>query len=159
MTRRIAQRLQDAGLLPAALPTPVASYLPFVVSGDIVAVSGILPTQSGNLIATGRVGESVSLETAQECARQCAINLLTALARVEDETGRQVTRILRISGFVASAPDFTDQHKVMNGASDFIVNLLGDDFRHSREAVGVVSLPLNAPVEISAWAMLSPDSD
>jgi enamine deaminase RidA (YjgF/YER057c/UK114 family) len=155
MTHRIAQKLQDAGLLSTAPPMPLASYLPFVVSGDVVAISGVLPTRSGNLMATGRVGESVSPELAYECARQCAINLLTALSRAEDETGRRVSRVLRITGFVASAPGFTDQHKVLNGASDFIVSILGDDGRHSREAVGVLSLPLNAPVEVSAWAALA----
>lgn len=154
----ISQKLREAGMSVGPAPTPVASYLPYVVSGNMVAVSGVLPTKSGELVATGRVGESVTLETAIECAQQCAENLLAALARAEEESGRSVSRILRITGFVASAPAFTDQHKVMNGASDFIVRILGDNGKHTREVVGVQALPLNAPVEISAWAILTPSS-
>ncbi|MHA2620529.1 MAG: RidA family protein [bacterium JZ-2024 1] len=158
MKSAIAEKLARAGFPIAVTPAPLASYLPFVVSGDLVAVSGVLPMESGQLIATGTVGDSVSEETAQKCAQQCALHLLALLARAEEETGRRVVRILRVTGFVASAPEFSNQHRVLNGASDFIVRVLGDEGRHSREAVGVQALPLNAPVEISAWAVLAPPS-
>lgn len=150
MTGRVESRLAELGLV---LPTPavaVANYLPFVVSGSLVFVSGQLPLVDGKVTVTGRLGAEVSLEDGQSAARQCAVNLLAQARAAAGGDLDRVTRLIRLGGFVASTPDFTDQPKVVNGASDLMVAVLGDAGRHSRAAVGVASLPLNAAVEIEA---------
>jgi len=150
MTGRVDSRLAELGLI---LPTPaasVANYLPFVVSGSLVFVSGQLPLVDGKVAVTGRLGADVSLEDGQEAARLCAINLLAQARAAAGGNLDRITRLVRLGGFVASTPDFTDQPKVVNGASDLMVTVLGDAGRHSRAAVGVASLPLNAAVEIEA---------
>jgi enamine deaminase RidA (YjgF/YER057c/UK114 family) len=134
--------------LPPA-PKPVASYVPAVTaaSGVPVLVSGQLPFKDGRLMATGAVPEPVSVETAQACARQCVLNGLAAL-RAEIRDLSRLRRVLRLGVFVQCPPGFADQPKVANGASDLLVELLGDAGRHARAAVGVSALPLDAPVEI-----------
>ncbi|CCG40455.1 RidA family protein [Magnetospirillum molischianum] len=150
MTGRIESRLAELGV---ALPTPaaaVANYLPFVTSGSLVFVSGQLPLVDGKVTVSGHLGADVSLEDGQSAARQCAINLLSQARLAAGGDLDRVKRLVRLGGFVASTPDFTDQPKVINGASDLMVAVLGDAGRHSRAAVGVASLPLNAAVEIEA---------
>jgi len=150
MTGRVDSRLAELGLV---LPTPaaaVANYLPFVISGSLVFVSGQLPLVDGKVTVTGRLGAEVGLEEGQQAARQCAINLLAQARAAAGGDLDRVTRLVRLGGFVASTPDFTDQPKIVNGASDLMVAVLGDAGRHSRAAVGVASLPLNAAVEIEA---------
>jgi enamine deaminase RidA (YjgF/YER057c/UK114 family) len=150
MTGRVDSRLAELGLV---LPTPaaaVANYLPYVISGSLVFVSGQLPLVDGKVTVTGRLGADVSLEDGQKAARQCAINLLAQARAAAGGDLDRVTRLVRLGGFVASTPDFTDQPKIVNGASDLMVEVLGDAGRHSRAAVGVASLPLNAAVEIEA---------
>lgn len=141
--------LKNQGLTLPKAPPPVASYVPAVSihSGSMVFISGQLPFRDGQLMAAGLVGEHVSIEEAQRCAAQCALNGLAAL---EQEIGdlRRVRRVVRLGGFVACAPGFGDQPKVINGASDLLAKLMHDDGKHARAAVGVSSLPLNAPVEI-----------
>jgi len=141
------QRLRDMGLELPPAPKPVGAYIPAVRTGNLVFVSGQLPMKGGALMATGHVGAEVSLEAAQGCARQAALN---ALAVVAAEAGglANVARVVRLTGHVASAPGFTDQALVMNAASELVGACLGDAGRHSRAALGAAELPLGSPVEL-----------
>lgn len=131
--------------LPEVVP-PVASYLPAVRSGQHVYVSGQLPMAEGKLLATGKVGADVSADQAKELAQQCALN---ALAAINSLVGlEQIVKVVKVTGFVASAPGFTGQPGVINGASDFFGAVFGEAGRHARSAVGVAELPLDAPVEV-----------
>ena len=140
-------QLRTLGLELPPAPKPVGAYVPAVRTGNLVFVSGQLPLKDGKLIATGHVGREVTLEQAQACARQAALN---ALAVVAAETGglQKVTRIVRLTGHVASAPGFTDQAKVLNAASELLAQVFGDAGRHSRAALGPAELPLGSPVEL-----------
>ena len=147
MSDIFAARLADLGL---TLPTPamaVANYVPFVISGSLVFVSGQLPLENGTLSVSGRLGADIGIEDGVRAARLCGLNLLAQAAAAAGGL-HNVRRVVRLTAFVASAPDFTDQPKVVNGASDLMVAVLGDAGRHARAAVGVASLPLNASVEI-----------
>ena len=141
-TRKLAQ----LGLeLPTVVP-PVANYAPAVRTGAFVYTSGQLPMAEGELVATGKVGAAVSPEQATELARTCALN---ALAAVDGLVGiDSVVRIVKVVGFVASAPGFNGQPAVLNGASDVLGEIFGDAGVHARSAVGVSELPLDAPVEV-----------
>lgn len=147
----ISQRLAELGIELPAVAAPVASYVPAVKVGNQVWTSGQLPFIEGKLPATGKVdhghgGGNVSAADAQKYARQAALN---ALAAVDALVGiDKVTRVLKIVGFVASAPDFDQQPAVVNGASDLIGEIFGEAGAHARSAVGVAELPLNSPVEI-----------
>jgi enamine deaminase RidA (YjgF/YER057c/UK114 family) len=139
--------LRAAGLdLPPA-PKPIGAYIRAVRTGNLLFVSGQLPLKDGKLMATGHVGREVTLEQAQACARQAALN---ALAVVAAETGglAKVTRVVRLTGHVASAPGFTDQAKVLNAASELLTQIFGDAGLHSRAALGAAELPLGSPVEL-----------
>ncbi|WP_017606900.1 RidA family protein [Nocardiopsis alkaliphila] len=141
------ERIAELGLtLPEVVP-PVASYRPTVRSGDHVYVSGQLPFVEGELPTTGKVGAEVDAQAAQELAAVCALN---AIAAVRAEIGdlSKVVRIVKVGGFVASDPDFTGHPGVINGASDLLGEVFGEAGVHARAAVGVASLPLNAPVEV-----------
>lgn len=143
----IAQRLEELGLtLPSVVP-PVASYVPAVSANGFAYTSGQLPMVDGAMPHIGKVGAEVSPEDAQADARQCALN---ALAAIEAEIGSldRVTRVVKVVGFVASAEGFRGQPGVVNGASDLLGEVFGDDGRHARSAVGVAELPLGAPVEV-----------
>lgn len=142
----VEERLAELGLEVPEVARPVASYVPAVRSGNHVFTSGQLPMRSGELITTGKVGAEVSVEDAVECARQCALNALAAI-RAEVPLD-QVSRIVKLVVFVASAPDFTGQPGVANGASELVGDVFGDAGRHARSAVGVAVLPLDAPVEV-----------
>ncbi len=145
------ERLAELGLtLPEVVP-PLAAYVPAVRSGDHVHTSGQLPIVDGKLVATGKVGAEVDVQDAYELARVCALN---ALAAVASEAGglSNIVRIVKVVGFVASAPGFTGQPQVVNGASDLLAAVLGDAGRHARSAVGVAVLPLDAPVEVEVIA-------
>lgn len=149
MSQTIEESLAAMGITIPEATAPAANYLPYTRSGNLLFTSGQLPFRDGALTATGIVGANVSLEQGQEAARWCAVNILSqARAALGDLDA--IRRIVKISVFVASAPDFTSQHLVANGASDFLVEVLGDDGRHARSAVGMACLPLNAPVEIEA---------
>jgi enamine deaminase RidA (YjgF/YER057c/UK114 family) len=141
------ERITELGIELPALPKPLGAYVPFVRTGNLVYLSGMLPLKNGKLIHTGRVGETVSLEDAIACARLAAINALAVLKSAADSFDR-VKRCVKISGFVASAQDFFDQPKVINGASELIAEVFGAVGLHARAAVGVNTLPLNSPVEI-----------
>ena len=140
-------RLAELGIaIPDVVP-PVAAYVPAVVTGRYVYTSGQLPMRDGVMMAEGLVGSDVDPETAKECARQSAINALAAAQAVIGSLDR-VTRVVKVVGFVASAPGFTGQPGVINGASEMLLDVFGDAGRHARSAVGVAGLPLNAPVEV-----------
>lgn len=143
----IDARLSELGLTIPGVVTPVAAYVPAVVSGNLVFTSGQLPMRDGALLATGKVGADVSAELATELAAVCILNALAAAHSVIGSLDR-VTRIVKVTGFVASAPDFSGQPGVVNGASHLLGDLFGEAGRHARSAVGVAVLPLDAPVEI-----------
>lgn len=145
----INHRLAELGLTLPDAPKPVASYIPAVsLPAGVVLISGQIPARAGQLIAAGKVPHEVSLETAQQCARQCVLNGLAAL-KAEIGDLRRIKRVAKLDVFVACDPSFTDHPKVANGASDLLVELLGDAGKHARAAVGSPSLPLNAPVEVA----------
>jgi len=141
------QRLKELGLTLPLAPAPVGSYVPAVRTGNLVFVSGQLPMRDGRLMATGKVGGEVTLDEAQACARQAALNAL-AVAAAEAGGLAGIARIVRLTGHVASAAGFTDQAKVMNAASDLVAQIFGESGRHSRAALGAAELPLGAPVEL-----------
>lgn len=145
----IDQRLAELGLKLPEAPQPVANYVPFLISGDQLFISGQIAKDATGRVMTGLLGDGVSLEEGREAARHSALNLLAQAKAALGDLGR-VAQVLRLTGFVASVPAFTDQPKVINGASDLLVAVLGDAGRHTRSAVGVASLPLNACVEIDA---------
>lgn len=140
-------RLAELGLTLPAVAAPLAAYVPAVRSGDLVWTSGQLPFVDGVLAATGKVGAEVEPDLATELARTCALN---ALAAVKAEIGDldAVVRVVKVVGFVASAPTFAGQPAVVNGASNLLGEVFGDAGRHARSAVGVAVLPLDAPVEV-----------
>jgi enamine deaminase RidA (YjgF/YER057c/UK114 family) len=142
----IHARLAELGLTLPAVSPPVASYVPAVRTGNHVYVSGQLPFVDGALPATGKVGAEVSPERAKELAARCALN---ALAVIDDLVGLgAVVKIVKVTGFVASAPGFTGQPGVINGASELFGELFGEAGRHARSAVGTAELPLGTPVEV-----------
>ena len=144
---RVEDRLRQMALELPPPPTPVAAYLPAVRSGNLVFVSGQIPREKGELKYRGHVGSSLSLEDGRAAARICALN---ALAAVKQEIGDldRVQRIVKVTGYVASAAGFTDQPKVVDGASVLLNELLGEKGQHARAAVGVNELPLGAVVEL-----------
>ena len=139
-------RLEELGVELPSVAAPLASYIPAIQVGNQVWTSGQLPVVGGELPATGKVGAEVDLEKAQELARTAALN---ALAAIDGLVGLdRVTRVVKVVGFVASAPSFTDQAAVINGASNFLGEVFGDAGIHARSAVGVAVLPKDSPVEI-----------
>lgn len=156
MTGMIESRLSQLGItLPEAV-TPVANYVPFTIAGDLVFLSGQLPLEAGALRHKGALGLNVFVEDGYRAARICALNLVAQMKLAAGGDLDRIARIVRIGGFVAATPDFTDHPKVVNGASDFLVELFGDSGRHARTAVGVPSLPLGATVEVEAVVRLGP---
>lgn len=149
MGETIEKRLSDLGVALPVAAAPAANYVPFMASGNFVFTAGQLPLRDGKLIATGLLGRDVDVEGGKEAAKQCAINIL-AQAKAALGDLEKIRRLVKITVFVASTPDFTEQHLVANGASDFLVAAIGERGKHARSAVGVASLPLNAAVEIEA---------
>lgn len=143
-------KLTELGLTLPAAAAPAANYVPTVLSGNLLFVSGQLPLADGKLLYTGKLGEAVTLEQGQEAARQCALNILAQANRALDGDWSRFVRLVKLTSFVSSTPDFAQQHLVTNGASDLLATVLGEPGRHSRSAVGVAMLPLDAPVEIEA---------
>lgn len=141
------EKLKSMGIKLPEVPKPLGSYVPFVRTGNLVYLSGMLPLKQGRLLKTGRVGERVTLEDAVEAARTAAINALSVL-RAAAGSLDNIKRCVRITGFIASSSDFTDQPKVLNAVSDLMFEIFGEAGRHARAAVGVNILPLNSPVEI-----------
>ncbi len=144
---KVTERLAELGISIPAVAKPVASYLPSTISGNLVFTAGQLPFIDGSLPATGKVGADVDATEAAGMARTAVLN---ALAAIETSIGSvdRITKIVKLVVFVASAPDFTAQPGVANGASDVLVEIFGESGRHARSAVGVAVLPLDAPVEL-----------
>ena len=150
---RVADRLAELGLtLPTVVP-PVAAYIPALRNGSLVWTSGQLPMVDGALQATGLVGSDVTAEDAKDLARTCALNALAAVSSVVDLDS--VVRVVKVVGFVASADGFYGQPGVINGASELLGEVFGENGRHARSAVGVAVLPLNAPVEVEVVVEVS----
>lgn len=154
MTDRIDRKLAELGLRLPAPAAPVASYVPAVEAGGLLHVSGQLPFRDGAVV-TGRLGDDLDLDAGKAAAQACALMLV---AQIKAALGglHRVERIVKLGVFVASTPDFTDQPKVANGASDLMAELFGEAGRHARSAVGVAALPLGAAVEIDAIVAVAP---
>jgi enamine deaminase RidA (YjgF/YER057c/UK114 family) len=152
----ILDRLAARGLALPDPPAAVASYIPCVVHGTAAYVAGQIPMVDGSVVNPGIVGDRVSLDEAADGARRAALQALSALRDALGGSFDRVERIVKVQVFVAAVPGFVDHPKVANGASDLLVEVLGEDGRHARAAVGVPSLPLNAPVEVVVTAAVRP---
>jgi len=148
MANIIDQRLKELNIQLDDASVPAGSYVPYVITNNLVFISGQLPFINGQLTIKGKVGDNVSPDDAVKMSEACAKALLSQLKAACNGNLDKVNKVVKLGGFVASAPNFTDQPKVINGASDLIVNIFGDKGKHSRFAVGVAALPLNVPVEI-----------
>jgi enamine deaminase RidA (YjgF/YER057c/UK114 family) len=142
----VSARLRQLGIELPEVVKPLASYAPAVRSGNLVYTAGQLPMQAGKLAGTGKVGADVTVEQGKALARMCALNGLAAVDSLVDID--EVTQVVKVVGFVASAPGFNGQPGVLNGASDLLAEVFGDRGAHARSAVGVYELPLDAPVEV-----------
>jgi enamine deaminase RidA (YjgF/YER057c/UK114 family) len=149
MTGTIEARLAELGLTLPAAPNPVANYVPFSISGNLLFISGQISKAADGTVVTGALGRDVSVETGQQAARHCALNILAQAKSALGSLDR-IGQVLKLTGFVNATADFADHPKVVNGASDLMVEVLGDKGRHTRAAVGVSSLPLNCAVEVDA---------
>ena len=148
MPSRIDTRLAELDItLPSPMP-PIANYVPYVVTGNLVIVSGQVPAVDGRVAITGKVGNGLSIDRAKEAARLCFINVLVHLKAACGGDLDRVKRVVRLGGFIASPPEFTQHAQVMNGASDLAVALFGDAGRHARTTIGVPALPADAAVEV-----------
>jgi len=150
----VSENLQRLGVTLPPAPRPVGSYVPACQAGDLVFVSGVLPFQEGKILQPGKVGRELSIEEGAANARIAVIN---ALAILQQELGdlSRITRIVRLTGHVASAEGFVDQPAVINGASDFLVEVFGEQGRHARLALGAFELPLHAPIELELIVQVS----
>ncbi|MEX0975087.1 MAG: RidA family protein [Bacillota bacterium] len=150
---KVEERLKELGIELPAVAKPVAAYVPAVKAEKWVYISGQLPFRQGKLEKTGKAGKDATLEEAYAEAKQCAVNCIAALLSVAGDLDN-VERIVKVTGFVASAAGFNDQPKVVNGASELLGQVFGDAGKHARAAVGVAELPLNAVVEVELVALL-----
>jgi enamine deaminase RidA (YjgF/YER057c/UK114 family) len=144
---KIEERLIELGIEIPAAPKPVAAYIPAKKSGNLVFTAGQLPMVNGELVLKGLLGQDVEIEDANKAARICALNALAAIKAVIGDLD-QVKQVVRVVGYVASIPTFTQQPAVVNGASELLVEIFGEAGKHARSAVGMAVLPLNASVEI-----------
>jgi enamine deaminase RidA (YjgF/YER057c/UK114 family) len=149
MSGKIESRLEQLGITLPATAAPVANYVPFAITGNQLWVAGQVTFWDGKLKYVGKVGADLSLEDGAAAARVCALNII-AQAKAALRDLDRVVRVVKLGGFVNAGPDFTDHSKVINGASDLIVEVFGDAGRHARLAVGVSGLPLNSAVEVDA---------
>jgi enamine deaminase RidA (YjgF/YER057c/UK114 family) len=148
------ERLAALGLTLPVVTPPVAAYVPAVRSGNLVYTAGQVPVVDGELLAQGKVGAQIGTQEAAALARTCALNALAAVVSV---TGRinAIRRIVKVTAFVASAPDFTGQPQVANGASELLIEIFGEAGQHARSAVGMAALPMDSPVEVELIAEVS----
>lgn len=143
------ERLAELGIdLPVA-PPPAAAYVPYALSGNLLFTAGQVASAEGKLVATGKLGEGLDVEAGAEAAKRCVINVLAQVKSALGDLSR-VQRVVKLTVFVASAPSFTEQHLVANGASELLGEVLGEAGQHARSAVGVPSLPMDSPVEVEA---------
>jgi enamine deaminase RidA (YjgF/YER057c/UK114 family) len=150
MSDEINARLSALGITLPQAASPAANYVPYVISGNQLFISGQLPMENGKVAVTGHLGRNVDIATGQRAAELCAINILAqAKAALGGDLGR-ITRLIKLNGFVASVPEFGEQHLVINGASNLLAAVLGEAGKHARAAVGMAALPFNAAVEIDA---------
>ena len=147
------ERLQELGIEVPDVQAPLGAYVPAVISGNLIFISGQLPLIKGELAFKGKVGSDVSIELGMEAARRASINVIAVLKSELGDLSR-VARIVKLTGYVASAPGFNKQASVLNGASDLFYEVFGDRGLHARVAVGVSELPLDAPVEIAVIAQV-----
>ena len=150
MTGNYEKRLSDLGLELPEAAVPIANYVPYATSGALVYISGQLPLRGGKLLFTGKVGDTVSIDEAAAAARQSALNIISLLKLACEGDLDRMKGVVRLGGFVAAGSNFTDHSKVINGASDLMVEVFCAAGRHARAAVGCPSLPLDAPVEVDA---------
>ena len=155
MAMSYEQKLTQLGLELPDPPKPLANYVPVVRAGDLLFLSGVLPSRDGRLVMTGKLGENLTVEQGVEAARVAVLNGLS-IVRGEAQSLDRVKQIVKMVGYIASAPGFTDQPQVLNGASDLLVSVFGEAGRHARVAVGVAELPRLAPVEIELIVELRP---
>ncbi len=148
------QKLASLQIILPVPPQAVANYVPYVIAGNLVIISGQLPLKEGAVAFKGKVGQDLSLEEGQAAARLCAINILTQLKEACGGDLARVKRCVRLGGFVNCGTDFTDHPKVINGASDLMADVFGDIGRHARAAVGVNALPLGSAVEVEATFLI-----
>jgi enamine deaminase RidA (YjgF/YER057c/UK114 family) len=150
----VIERLADLGItLPTPMP-PVATYVPVSIAGNLVTVSGQLPAVDGKVAVTGKLGLGVSIEEGQHAARLCLINVLAQLNAALPGGLISIAKVIRLGGFIAATPEFSQHAVVMNGASDLVVAAFGDAGRHARSTIGVSSLPLDAAVEVEGMFWL-----
>jgi|TARA_B110000977_G_scaffold120722_1_gene155361 enamine deaminase RidA (YjgF/YER057c/UK114 family) len=144
---KVEQRLTELGFTLPEVAAPAGSYLPAMISGNLVFTAGQIPLIEGKLMATGKLGAEITAEHGAEIAQRCALNALAAVKSVLGDLDR-VKQVVKVVGFVSSVPEFSSQPAVINGASEFLQQVFGDAGKHARSAVGVSVLPLDAPVEI-----------
>lgn len=149
MTQSVEQKLADLGITLPTPAAPLANYVPVARTGNLLFISGQLSIDGAGALVTGKLGGDVDIEAGRAAARLCAINILAQTKAAIGDL-EKVVRVVKLVAFVNSVPDFTDQAKVVNGCSDFLVDVLGDKGRHARSAVGIAALPLNAAVEVEA---------
>lgn len=155
MAGAVDNKLKDLGIVLTQAPTPVANYVPFVRTGNLLMVSGQLCFDGdGKIVVKGQLGGGVSIEDGQKAARACAVNLLAQVKAALGDLDR-VSRVVRLGGFINSVPGFTEGPKVMNGASDLMVAVFGDKGKHTRTTVGVAALPADAAVEVEGLFEIS----
>ncbi len=148
MAGLIETRLAELGITLPAPMAPIANYVPFTISGNLVVVSGQVPARDGRIVATGKLGAELSEAQGREAARLCLINVLVHLRSACGGNLDRVRRVMRLGGFIACVPSFTGHAVVMNGASDLVVEVFGEPGRHARTTIGVPSLPGDAAVEV-----------
>lgn len=150
MSVTIESRLQELGFTLPEAAAPVANYVPYVITGNQLFISGQLPMESGKVAVTGHLGDGVSVEQAARAAQLCAVNILSQAKAALGGDLSKIKRVVKLNGFVSCAPSFNEHHLVINGASNLIADVLGEAGKHARAAVGVPSLPFGAAVEIDA---------
>ncbi|SEQ00455.1 Enamine deaminase RidA, house cleaning of reactive enamine intermediates, YjgF/YER057c/UK114 family [Faunimonas pinastri] len=146
----IDQRLRELGITLPQASAPAANYLPYAIHGDLLYISGQLPTNAAGELTRGKLGATHDVAAGQEAARLCTINILAQARNALGGDLERIRQVVKITGFVASTPDFVEQHLVVNGASNLLVEVLGERGRHARAAVGMAALPLDAAVEVEA---------
>lgn len=155
MAGNITEKLEEMGLSLPSAPAPAANYVPFVTVGSLLFVSGQISIDADGALITGKLGDDMDVNEGAKAARRCGLALLAQVSAACDGDFSRLERVVKLTGFVNSTPDFTDQPKVINGCSDFLVEVLGEAGRHSRSAVSAAALPLGVAVEIEGIFELS----